>query len=120
MSVSGSHLLADFTGLDRQLCLDGERWIRTFTEVARAWRLSVISAESHVFEPPKLPGMTAYVLLDASHFSVHTFATWGMAALDLFVCTDRELSEAFRTLCTSLQIQEQHVRRVRTVERFGA
>ena len=44
---------------------------------------TVIEAKTHHFEPH---GVTAFVILAESHFSIHTWPERGTAALDIFTC----------------------------------
>ena len=91
----GQQWLIDLSKLDIQVCLNGQLWVKAFVKSSEDIGLRVISKYFHIFEPPAEAGMTAYVLLDSSHFSVHTFANRGEAAVDLFACTNHNLFHVF-------------------------
>jgi len=112
------HWLIDFANLDKSICSNGEAWIRAFKESAESVGLEVISTYSHTFEPPKPSGITAYVVLDSSHFSVHTYADRGEAAVDLFACTENDLTRAFSVVCAILGIRENNISMIKRVKRF--
>lgn len=119
MKTKGQHLLIDLVNLDRAVCLNAEAWIKAFVKSSENLGMEVISTHSHVFEPPKAPGMTAYVLLNSSHFSVHTYAEEGKAAIDLFACTDGDLMLAFTAIKGILGIREDNISMIKQVGRFN-
>lgn len=119
MNIIAQHWLIDLAGLDRTLCLDGESWVNALLQSSHEIGASVISKYCHVFYPPKPPGITAYVLLDSSHFSVHTYADDGKAALDLFACTERDLGEAFTVVKLQLGLKTRQITLVKRLARFS-
>ena len=119
MRTVGQHLLVDLVNLERSTCLGGEAWVEAFVKCAEHLKLCVLSSHFHTFDPPRLPGLTAYVLLDSSHFSVHTYADTGEAAVDLFVCTDTNLIEAFAFIQEILGIKEDNIAMRKQIRRFN-
>lgn len=118
MINKSQHLIIDLVNLDKSTCLNGEGWIEAFTKSSKELGLEIISSYSHTFEPPKAPGVTAYLLLDSSHFSIHTYADSGEAALDLFACTNRDISLAFSTIREMMRIEKNNISMVREIRRF--
>lgn len=53
--------------------------------VAQAMNTEIMADVSHHFEPY---GITAVLIVGASHLSIHTWPEFGYAALDMVVCTD--------------------------------
>lgn len=117
-SIDAQHLLIDLVGVDEAACLDAGLWINAFTGAAQALGLQVLTTNSHVFGAPAPPGMTAFVLLDASHCSVHTYSDLGIAAVDIFVCTSKDLDYAWNLVKESLGGHTYTVTQVQCVPRF--
>lgn len=118
MKRDSQHLIIDLVDLDRSVCLDGDGWIKAFIRSSQGLGLEVISSYCHTFQPPKAPGITAYVLLDSSHFSIHTYADSGEAALDLFACTDGDISQAFTEVREIMRIEKNNISMVKEIGRF--
>ncbi len=55
------------------------------SEIADIIRTEIFKQISHQFHPQ---GITAMVIVGASHLSVHTWPEYGFATIDLVVCTD--------------------------------
>lgn len=55
------------------------------SEIADIIRTEIFKQISHKFHPQ---GITAMVIVGASHLSVHTWPEYGFATVDLVVCTD--------------------------------
>lgn len=120
MNTVGRHLLVDLVNLDGPTCLNGEAWIEAFVKCIEHLQLEVLSTYFHIFELPKPPGLTAYVLLDASHFSVHTYADTGEAAVDLFTCTDDDVAQLFALIQHALGIRENNIAMMKQIRRFDS
>lgn len=85
MDTLGRHLLLELRGCDRALLDDHavvERSLRVAAEAAGA---TVVQSVFHRFSPQ---GVTGVVVLEESHFSVHTWPESGYAAADFFTCGD--------------------------------
>ena len=116
--IQGEHLIVDLINMDRETCLNGIKWVNIFEEIATSLELMVLNKYIHNFEPPAPPGFTGYVLLDASHFSVHTYADNGAIAVDLFSCGGKKMEHAFNNLCTYFDINEKNIKKKLIVKRF--
>lgn len=115
----GHQVLLDLVRLDRRSCLDPDMWERAFLTLSQRIGAIVISKYKHVFAPPAAPGLTAYVLLDASHFSIHTYADEGRAAIDLFACGSYDINNLVRELMVLVSISRDHVSSETHVQRFA-
>lgn len=116
--TKGTHLLADLKGLPPPLSSDPLPWIHAFLTAASRLDLTVIDHKSHIFSPPRRPGHTAFVLIDSSHFAVHSYADDQIAAVDLFVCRDLDLQAVFGDLVAELGISHQSISRLQIIDRF--
>jgi S-adenosylmethionine decarboxylase len=116
--IIGKQLLIDLAMLNQSICMDGDAWRDAFIKASKSLGLQVITSYVHVFKPPKALGITSYVLLDSSHFSIHTYAEAGKAAVDLFACTEGDLSQAFKIISEDLEITENNVVMMKEIMRF--
>ncbi len=85
MDTLGRHLLLELRGCDRALLDDHEVVERSLRVAAEAAGATVVQAVFHRFSPQ---GVTGVVVLEESHFSVHTWPESGYAAADFFTCGD--------------------------------
>ena len=60
------------------------------------------------------------MLLDASHFSIHTYAACGQGALDLFACKVENLDLALRLIMNTLGINDSNIAEKRALKRFNS
>ncbi len=83
MRALGRHLLCEYHGCDREL-LNRPEAIRThlLAAVTKAGATPVQDMV-HAFSPH---GVTGVVVIEESHFSIHTWPEYGYAAVDLFTC----------------------------------
>ncbi|TFB25111.1 adenosylmethionine decarboxylase [Filobacillus milosensis] len=82
-TTEGSHVFADFWGVDESLLNDGhslKQWMQEGAELAGA---TVLSCAIETFKPQ---GVTIAVLLAESHFTIHTYPEKGFCALDCYTC----------------------------------
>jgi S-adenosylmethionine decarboxylase len=105
---AGSHLLADFYGVDAaqtRSCDAIDALLRAPPEAAGA---TILHSHFHSFGDAM--GVTGVLLLAESHISIHTWPEFGFAAADIFMCGDaqpqpgagvieRALQPAHRTRC---------------------
>jgi len=118
MGIIGHQILIDLIGVDTSICLDSELWLNSFESICMKYGFTVIDKNSHVFKNPQQPGLTAFLLLDSSHFSVHTYADQGIAAVDLFACTNLPLDNLVNDLLTILKIPDKCVTDYQSFGRF--
>lgn len=104
--VRAQHLIIDLIDVPRHVCLDLPAWKAAFNAAAIMMGMRIVDSRGHLFEPPDELGLTAFTLLDSSHFSVHTYADRGQAAVDLFACTQRDLGEAWTSVASALGLED--------------
>jgi S-adenosylmethionine decarboxylase len=97
---SGSHLLADLSGIAPQRltsCAEIEQLLRAAAEAAGA---HVLHSHFHGFGDGQ--GVTGVVLLAESHISIHTWPEDGFAAADIFMCGAAQPERALAMLRVAL------------------
>ena len=82
----GRHLLIECRNVDRNVCLDDGRMLDVMARAAKRTGATVISQVRYQFGHASPPGFAAFVLLDESHCSAHSYADLGQIALDIFTC----------------------------------
>lgn len=91
----GSHLLVEFYGCDPK-SLELESVVRkAMIEAAEASDASVVTDSFHEFKPY---GVSGAVIIQESHFTIHTWPEHGYAAVDLFYCSTIAVDRAVQTL----------------------
>jgi S-adenosylmethionine decarboxylase len=91
----GSHLLVEFYGCDPK-SLEQESLVRhAMVEAARESDASVVTDSFHEFKPF---GVSGAVIIQESHFTIHTWPEHGYAAVDLFYCSTIAVDRAVQTL----------------------
>lgn len=110
-SLHGSHVLAEFYGVDDQK-LDDEAFLRNSLEkVLHEAGASVLKVVSSRFSPQ---GVTVLALLAESHASIHTYPEVGAAFIDFFTCGEKADSQrALDLLAKELGTERVFSRRVR-------
>jgi S-adenosylmethionine decarboxylase len=91
----GSHLLVEFYGCD-QKSLELESLVRqAMVEAAQNSNASLVTDSFHEFKPF---GVSGAVIIQESHFTIHTWPEHGYAAVDLFYCSNIAVDRAIETL----------------------
>jgi S-adenosylmethionine decarboxylase len=106
----GRHLLIDCVGVSRELCLDDRSVLAGMAKAAEKAGATVISQVRYHFGHNSPPGFTAFVLLDESHCSAHSYADLGLIALDLFTCGNTDPNRVLHYLRQELDLGEVSVR----------
>ena len=83
MNILAKHLLAELHGCDRELLNDAERLQRLMLTAADKARAHVVGEVTHRYAPH---GVTCVLVLEESHFSLHTWPEAGYAAADFYTC----------------------------------
>jgi S-adenosylmethionine decarboxylase proenzyme len=83
METSGRHLLAEYYGCGRSLLDDLEALREILLEASRAAGATPVETVFHRFSPQ---GITGVVVIEESHFSIHSWPEHGYAAVDFFTC----------------------------------
>lgn len=83
METRGRHLLAEYHGCPGELLDDLETMRSRMEEASREAGATPVRSLFHRFSPQ---GVTGVVVIEESHFSVHTWPEHGYAAVDFFTC----------------------------------
>jgi len=82
----GNHILVELTGCDPEI-LNSAASIENFmVDAAEKAGATVINSSFHHFSPY---GVSGVVVIQESHFAIHTWPEYGYAAVDLFTCGDQ-------------------------------
>lgn len=79
------HVILEAAGCPFDIINDLELIETLLSEIADIIRTEIFKQISHQFHPQ---GITAMVIVGASHLSVHTWPEYGFATVDLVACTD--------------------------------
>jgi S-adenosylmethionine decarboxylase proenzyme len=85
VDTAAEHLLVEYHGCDRALLDDEDRIRALMRAAAEAAGATVVAEVFHRYRPQ---GVTGVLLIEESHFSVHTWPEHGYAALDFYTCGD--------------------------------
>jgi S-adenosylmethionine decarboxylase len=112
---SGSHLLADFYGVDADKLTSSAIIDRLLRQGAEAAGARILHSHFHSFGDAM--GVTGVLLLAESHISIHTWPEYGFAAADIFMCGEAQPMLALQVIEQALQPQS---RVVQTIARGAA
>ncbi|MFH1845848.1 MAG: adenosylmethionine decarboxylase [bacterium] len=113
----GQHLLIDCHTVSRDVCLDDKRFLSVMARAAERAGANVINQVRYRFGADSPPGFTAFLLLDESHCSVHTYAEEGLVALDIFTCGGTDPLVLFRFINDEIDLGTVEIR---SCDRFMA
>ncbi|QYF94153.1 adenosylmethionine decarboxylase [Massilia sp. PAMC28688] len=85
---AGTHLLADFYGVDPARLVAANDIDALLRAGALAAGARILHSHFHSFGESQ--GVTGVVLLAESHISIHTWPEYGFAAADIFMCGDAQ------------------------------
>src|SRR3990172_1686267 len=105
----GNHLIVDVHNLSFDLLVDDKKLLETIVNAANEVGANIINQSRYHFGHNSSPGCTAFVMLDESHVSVHTYADDGKMALDVFTCGATSCERILRSICRQLNIKEEDV-----------
>lgn len=83
----GKHLIVEFRGCNDGLLNDTGRIETYLRRASHAAQCAILHSYAHPFEPQ---GVTCFVALAESHISTHTWPEHGYAAIDIFMCGDKD------------------------------
>jgi len=86
-SPDGIHFLLEFFGCDANELDSVSFWENIFSEAIAESDVTLLNKHFYRFEPH---GITGYLLLSASHISIHTWPEYGYVACDVFSCGGEE------------------------------
>jgi S-adenosylmethionine decarboxylase len=83
MPSLGSHLLIELFGCDKNSLKFEEEVGRAMRDAASMSKATVVDQSFHEFKPY---GVSGAVIIQESHYTIHTWPEHGYAAVDLFYC----------------------------------
>jgi S-adenosylmethionine decarboxylase len=83
MDTLAKHLLAELHGCDRSLLNDPEALRQLMLAAAEVAKAKVVGEVSRRYSPH---GVTCVLVIEESHFSLHTWPEIGYAAADFYTC----------------------------------
>ena len=93
----GKHLTAEFYDCSSEILADAHLMESIFIASAKASGATVLGSNFHDFKPQ---GVSGFVIIAESHFSVHAWPEYDYAAVDIFTCGE---SIDFRIAVESLK-----------------
>lgn len=108
---SGTHVLADLSGIAAEKLSSCEGLDRLLRAAAEAANARVLHSLFHGFGDGQ--GVTGVVLLAESHISIHTWPECGFAAADIFMCGNAQPELALAIIESALQPTSRHISTIR-------
>lgn len=100
----GTHIILDCRNVSADVCLDDRRLLEIATDAAVTGRATVINTMRYRFGHDSPPGSAVIVMLDESHISIHTYASEGMMAIDVFSCGSTDACAIASSLKAQLDV----------------
>ncbi len=108
MKRLGRHVLAEFSGCDKELLNNLDAIETILKEAARRAQATIVDTVFHRYNPH---GVSGVVVIAESHMSIHTWPEYGYAAADFFTCGDQvDPWEACRYIKEKLQCRDMSTR----------
>ncbi|WP_303048084.1 adenosylmethionine decarboxylase [Victivallis sp. Marseille-Q1083] len=79
----GKHMTIEYYDCDSAILADAQRMKELFIHAAKVSGATVLDSNFHSFEPQ---GVSGFVIIAESHFSVHAWPEFDYAAVDIFTC----------------------------------
>lgn len=89
-SPDGVHYLVEFFGCDKEQLDSVPFWEGLLNDSIKGSDVNMLNSHFYQFTPQ---GVTGYLLLSASHISIHTWPEYEYAACDVFSCGDETETE---------------------------
>lgn len=85
MQNLGNHLIVELYECETDVINDAREVEKRMLEAVRISGATTVQSVIHKFNPH---GISGVVVIEESHFSVHTWPEYGYCALDIFTCGD--------------------------------
>ncbi len=85
MSYLARHILIELNGCPAHALNDTERIIHTLQQVVDLLGTEILKTTSYQFKPQ---GISAVMIIGASHLAIHSWPEHGYASVDVMVCVD--------------------------------
>lgn len=83
----GTHIILDFYGCNPESMMRVSDVQGAMQKAARLAHFTVVTEEYHQFEPHGVSGAT---IIQESHLTLHSWAEYGYASVDIFYCGENE------------------------------
>lgn len=114
----GIHIVAEFFGCCPRQVDSIAFWEKTLAEALDGMNLQILNRHFYRFAPL---GVTGYLLLSASHVSIHTWPEHGYVACDVFSCSAEEETKAvIKRITDAVRHERNLVSSLRRGYRLGA
>ncbi|MCK5824965.1 MAG: adenosylmethionine decarboxylase [Ichthyobacteriaceae bacterium] len=118
MQSLGEHILIELYGCDINLIDDTEKLESVMLESAKIANATVVKSVFHKFAPQ---GVTGVIVVEESHFAIHTWPEHGYAAVDLFTCSEvMDYNAAYLFLVEKLEAKKHEFKKVLRGEKVMA
>ena len=81
----GVHLIIDYYGCNPKIISETKKIKNIMHEAAKKSNSTIVTEEFHEFQPY---GVSGAIIIQESHFTIHTWPEYNYAAVDLFSCGD--------------------------------
>jgi S-adenosylmethionine decarboxylase len=81
----GNHLIVELYDCREEIINDARSVEKALIEAVRISGAAMVQSVVHEFNPH---GISGVIVIEESHFSVHTWPEYGYCALDIFTCGD--------------------------------
>ena len=98
-TVLGKHYIVEYTGCTKDVLNKVEDIKPLFLKAAEESKATILKSDFHQFEPA---GVTGYIFIAESHFSIHTWPEHNYVAFDILTCGDMEPEKAINFLTEGL------------------
>ena len=105
----GNHLIVDVHNMSYDVLVDDKKLLQTIVNAANEVGANIINQSRYHFGHNSSPGCTAFIMLDESHVSIHTYADDGKMALDVFTCGVTSCEKILESVCRQLDIKEEDI-----------
>jgi len=110
-SPNGIHFLMEFFGCDSQQLNSIEFWKKLLMDAIADAEIRVLNEHFYQFTPH---GITGYLLLSASHISIHTWPEYSYVACDVFSCSgDDEAMNIVSYIKKNLKYEKTKTRKIK-------
>jgi S-adenosylmethionine decarboxylase len=106
VGTTSQHLLCEYWGCDSALLDDRAELEQLLRRAADAAGATVVSVAFHRLSPQ---GVSGVVVLEESHFCIHTWPERGYAAADFFTCGSCQPERGHQVLAQALGAREVEV-----------
>jgi len=103
----GNHLIIELYECHRDVINNAQMVEEKLKEAVRVSGANMVQSVIHEFNPH---GISGVIVIEESHFSVHTWPEYGYCALDIFTCGDEiDYHSALQYLKSEFQAQSMSV-----------